>query len=194
MDDSYDRTVFLTEEPIRVEIALVCQEGPLTRTEIGKRLGRDPGSLSAIETLEKRDVLKPKKGGGRGGQTASWTLNPDWSEAVQEAAGLVKAGILSAGLDLLLVPATDLSAASELFAAQPGHVAWGVPLKGEQLGLMLCPSIRADEGKTVALISELGRVGVHPVRLHVPAILNRRELGEWARALGPSKPKSLPAG
>jgi hypothetical protein len=195
MYGSYDRTVFLAQEAIRVEIALVCQDGPLSRTEIGRRLGREPGSLSAIETLEKKGALKaPRRRAKQGGQTASWTLNPKWGAAVRDAAGLVKTGILSRGLDLLLLQATDLSAASELFASQPESVAWGVPLKGEQLGLLVCPSMRPDEGKTLALIGELGRAGAHPIRLHVPTVLNRPELRDWAKGLGPSGPASLPAG
>jgi hypothetical protein len=190
-----DRTEFLAEEAIRVEIALVCQDGPLTRTEIGKRLDRHPGSLSAIGTLEKKGALRPTKNGrGRGSQTASWTLDPDWRGAVRDASGLVKTGILSPGLDLVLVSTRDLSAASELFASRPDHVAWGVPLKGEQLGMMVCPSILVDEGKTLALIEELGVAGVQSIRLHAPAILNRPELGDWAEGLGRGRNQSLPTG
>jgi hypothetical protein len=171
MDGPYDRITYLHEHPVRAEVALACRDAPATRAEIAKRLDREPGSLTAIETLERKGVLRrlhSRRGGTR--KTAQWHLEPDWREAAEAAIEGVKVGILSADLDLILVPASDVAAASELFSEPNPRVAWGAPLRGEQLGLMLCPA--SGEASALQLLAELSRRGVRPLRLHLPKVLD----------------------
>ena len=56
MHASEDRTGFLDEET-RLEVALACREAPLTHPQIAKKLDRDPGGLTATQTMFRRGAL-----------------------------------------------------------------------------------------------------------------------------------------
>jgi hypothetical protein len=124
--------------------------------------------------------LHRRSGGNR--KTAHWHLEPSWREAAEAAVEGVKVGILSAGLDLILVPASDVAAACELFSEPHSMVAWGAPLHGEQLGLMLCPSSEG-EASGLQLLAELSRRGARPLRLHLPEVLDREKFASWAAGI-----------
>ncbi len=191
MNGPYDRTAFLAEFPVRAEIALACSMGPATKSQIGRCLKRHPGSLTAIETLEKVGVLRRADSPSQRGapnQPVRWSLDPSWRGAAQEAADQVKVGILSAGIDLVLVPNTDVAAACGIFSSPSSLVAWGAPLQGEQIGLILCPASEPDEKKTLDLLGELGKLGLRPARVRLPFVMDRDQLANWASGiLGSSK-------
>lgn len=197
MDESYDRTAFLLEDPVRVDVARACEQSALTKTQIGHKLGRKPGGLSAIVTLEKRGALaeagraraRGKRPGGK-----RWKLDSAWSQAVWAAETERRRGRLEASLDLVLVPVTQTHSACGALARGEATAAWGIPLRGEQMGLLLCPSATPDEAATLGLLSSLASRGAHGVRLHVDRVLPSRELRGWAERMvggGPSGPPPL---
>jgi hypothetical protein len=164
MNDPSDRIALLLSPSSRLEIAMACRGSPATKYEIAKKLGRQSGGLSAIEILEREGVLLRVSVEGRQrprGRGIRWRLNPEWTDAVDEAASRLKKGILSAGMDLILIPTTDVVRACGLF-----------------------------ERPSMGALSELS---VRPVRLHLPSIMNEAEARAWAKGIGNSAAKVLPA-
>lgn len=195
MDELYDRTRFLLEDPVRVDVALVCEQSALTKAQIGHKLGREPGSLSAVVTLEKRGALTeaaPAQEQGKRPGGKRWKLNPAWGQAVQAADTDRQRGRLEPSLDVVLVPITQTHGACDALASGEAAAAWGIPLRGEQMGLLLCPSGTPDEAATLRLLSSLASRGAHGLRLHVDRVLPSRELREWAAGVAGGGPSGLP--
>ncbi len=196
MDNLYDRADYLREDATRIEVAQACRGRRLTKVQIARALGRDPGSISAIRTLETHGVLEPQgrapsDGRSRGGKT--WKLSEDWHAALDEATLRQLLGAVSEGTDLVLIPNAQTARACDVIAGENTPVSWGIPLQGEQMGLLLCPSSRPDEGAALQLLDALDRGDVRPLRLHVPRVLARDELRAWARGIvgeagGPALP------
>lgn len=186
MNDASDRIAFLLDDRVRLDVALACEVEARTKAQIARDLDREPGSLSAIATLDKHGALvkagqAPHRGRRAGGM--QWRLNPAWAGAVRTAKAQARMGGLSSGLDLVLVPVTQTHAACAALASGEGTAAWGIPLRGEQMGLLLCPSGDADEGATIRLLSVLAQRGAHGVRLHVDRVMSSSELRGWAESV-----------
>lgn len=197
MDDLSDRIAFLLEDLVRLDVARACETSARTKSQIGHELKREPGSLSAVGTLEKRGALvtagrAPARGKRPGGE--QWKLDPSWVPAVRAAEADARAGRLFPGLDLVLIPLPETQAACGALAAGDVAPAWGIPLRGEQMGLLLCPSSSADDAATLRLVATLARQGVHGVRIHVDHVMPGPELGAWARSIANTEPPRLPPG
>jgi hypothetical protein len=195
MDDLSDRIDFLLEDLVRLDVARACETSARTKSQIAHELKREPGSLSAVVTLEKRRALvkvgrAPARGKRPGGER--WQLDPAWVPAVRTAEADAWAGRLSTGLDLVLIPLPETQAACDALVSGDAAAAWGIPLRGEQMGLLLCPSSSADDAATLRLVSTLAKWGVHGVRLHVDRVLPGRELQSWARSIATAGPAQLP--
>lgn len=195
MDDLSDGIAFLLEDLVRLDVARACERSARTKSQIAHELKREPGSLSAVVTLEKRGALvkagrAPARGKRLGGER--WQLNPTWVPAVRAAEADAWAGRLSSGLDLVLIPLPETQAACEALVSGDATAAWGIPLRGEQMGLLLCPSSSADDAATLRLVSRLATRDVHGVRLHVDHVLPGRELRSWARGVADVGPAQLP--
>jgi hypothetical protein len=192
MDDASDRTTFVLEDPVRLEIARACEQSPLTKSQIGHILNRAPGGLTAIATLEKRGaLLRAGRAAPRGSRLGGirWQLNPSWVPAVRAAHVEVRSGQLSSGLDVVLVPAAQTYEASKALSVGDVQAAWGAPLDGEQMGLLLCASAEPDEGRTLRLLSDLAQRNVNGIRLRIRTLLPERELRDWAEEItGESAP------
>lgn len=184
MDDPSDRIAFLLDDPVRIGVARVCASAARTKSQIGHELRREPGSLTAIATLEKRGALLPaghaeNRGTRRGGKR--WELAPGWVGPLQSAEAQSASRAIPAGTDLVLVPAAETLTACEALATQEIAVAWGAPLRGEQMGLLLCPSTSAgDDAAALQVLGGLGRRGVQGIRLHVSQVMAADDLREWA--------------
>jgi hypothetical protein len=184
MDGQSDRSSFLRVADVRVEVAAACLARPATRSEIAKKLGREPGSLSVIDTLSKAGVLHekpPREGGDKRAIGARWELDPHWIEATKEAMAELKVGILGPEIDLVLIAVQDVLRSCEVFLGDPESIAWISPLRGEQMGLLVCPAAEPDERRTLRLIDRLAQAGVSPIRLHLPSLLARNDAIGWAR-------------
>jgi len=196
MNDLSDRIDFLTQDRTRLDVALACRAGPRTKVQIAKALQRAPGSLSSVATLERHGALErshdaPRRGSRKGG--ARWALSSDWAEAAEIASSRVAEGVLSDGLDLVLVSATDTAGAYDALSAADLEVSWGVPLRGEQMGLLICPSANPDEAKTLQVMSILGRRDIRPIRLNLPEIMSGRDLRKRAMQMSKRPDPGLPA-
>jgi hypothetical protein len=135
MDDLSDRTAFLLDDLVRLDVARACETAARTKSQIGHELEREPGSLSAVVTLEKRGALvkagrAPARGKRPGGE--QWKLDPSWVPAVRTAEADAWAGRLSSGLDLILIPLPETKVVCDALAAGDAAAAWGIPLRGEQ--------------------------------------------------------------
>lgn len=197
MNNLSDGIAYLAKDPVRVEVALACREGPRTKAEIARYLGREPGSLSAPKTLEKKGVLrtvgevsseKPSRGGVR------WELKPEWDEAVDRAADHVWRGRLTEGIDLILIRAIDVAEACRVLLSETLEVSWAIPLQGEQMGLLICPSVLPNERGLLNALDCLRTA--NPIRLRLPVILSGAGLLNWAREIdgGGARPERLSEG
>jgi hypothetical protein len=196
MNVAYDRTGYLLEETVRVEVAMACRGAPATKAQIAKELGRKPGGMTVIDTLDDDGVLRkagraPSRGTRSGGMM--WLLAPDWEEAVDRAAAALRKGILAADLEIILIKTTDVLSACQLLEDEGSLVAWGAPLKGEQMGLLLCPAHEPDESKTARLLKLLADRDVQPIRLHIPEVMSEPQLRVWAAHIGLGERGSLPS-
>jgi hypothetical protein len=99
---------------------------------------------------------------------------------VQAASARAGSSRLSSGLDLILVSVGQTQNACQALARGDADAAWGVPLRGEQMGLLLCPSGQADEGATIRLLATLAQQGAQGVRLHLDRVMDSAELRAWA--------------
>lgn len=195
MNETYDRISYLLEEAVRIEVALACRSGPTTKAEIARKLGRKPGGVTVITTLQAEGVLEqagyaPSRGTRKGGQR--WCLADDWGEVVDRAAAIFRRGLLAPGLELVLIKATDVIPAAELLAGQESLIAWGSPLKGEQMGLLLCPAHEPDDARSAYLLNLLSLREVQPIRIYLPAVMSEPELRDWARDISRSGAPRLP--
>jgi len=167
-------------------VARACAEVARTKSQIGHELDRAPGSLTAVSTLERRGVLRTAgrveaRGTRPGGQ--QWLLDPAWTSALQDAEVLAASRSLPEGADLVIVPSAETVAACEALASGDVSVAWGSPLRGEQMGLLLCPSAKADDAAALRLMAGLGRRGVRAIRLHLSETMASAELKAWAHTV-----------
>ena len=197
MDDPSDRTAFLADDPVRIAVARACLGNARTKAQIAKELARDPGSLSAIATLEGRGALDeaghgPARGKRPGGKR--WKLNDAWREALAAAEAQADLGAMPDGVDLVLVPAAETTRACETLATGQASVAWGVSLRGEQMGLLLCPSTLPNhDAAALQLLAELAANDVRAIRLHVHSVMPSHELREWAQSIVSGGPSALPS-
>ena len=100
-----------------------------------------------------------------------------------------------AGVDLVLVPAAETFAACTAIANRDVGAAWGAPLRGEQMGLLLCPSARSgDDAAALRLLAGLASHGVRGLRLHVTESMASDELRGWAATIAGTGDATLPAG
>src|ERR1700677_4699116 len=131
-----DRTKFLASDPTRLKIACWCSTEQLSRTEIASRLKRASGSISAPDTMLRREALvdagrRASGGPGRGARLLK--LNPQWRKAMQHALDARLPATLEPGTDLFLVPLTSLLRAGEVLAGGEEEIDWGVRLEGEPI-------------------------------------------------------------
>jgi len=198
MDESSDRIRFLLEDPVRIGVANACDAAPRTKTQIARALKRDPGGLSAPETMVRRGALNeagqaPRRGTRAGGKL--FVLNPDWRDALADASAQASRTSLPDGLDLILVPTVGAAAACRALVTTELRVAWGALLTGKQTALLLCPSSRPNDDKaTLQLADVLGRAGAHPARLRLDRVLQWPDLRRWAAVVVGEEPTELPPG
>jgi hypothetical protein len=180
-----DRLAFLSND-VRTDVALRCREEPRTREELAVLLKRQPGGLTAPDTMKKRGVLtsvghRPTGGSRPGGELLAF--DSSWALELDEVLARRSPGGIRDSLDLVLVTASTTVRACEALRDDGVSVDWGAVLHGGQMGLLVCPSAEpGDDCATLRLLDALHRAGADALRIRIGTLLAERDLRDWARA------------